>query len=353
LNADFAINPQTVINNYNTAYGWLASDGQPGHTGLLVLNGTVASGSFPGSFVDLTVNSGPQSIGLVMPQPIGGIANTQYPGWSFEVVIKFQSTVQQTWSKFFQFGNGPNNDLIDLSWDASTNTLCAEIYNSVAQGPRPPLVTNLLSVFWSTQPTLNTWYHIMWVMKPTNTTIGTGTWIIYVNGIQTLNSAGLYPFPLIRIDSFIGGSDWGDTPISATYDVLRVYNYAMPLGSIPALANLYGLNNGILPTPSSTGPGVTTTSSSTGTGPGATTTSSSSSSLSGGAIAGIVIGSVVGAILLCAIIFAFCCGARGSKNKSASDGNESTGKWDQMEHSSNKGEGGDGVEMTGSDNTTA
>jgi hypothetical protein len=45
--------------------------------------------------------------------------------------------------------------------------------------------------------------------------------------------------PLTRIDSYIGGSDWGDAPAPAIYDALRIYNYAMPAAGVQTLSAMY------------------------------------------------------------------------------------------------------------------
>ena len=108
-------------------------------------------------------------------------------------------------------------------------------------------------------------------------------------------------------------------------------------------------------TPSSTGGGGggggggTTGSGSTTAAP-PSTSSSSSSSLSGGAIAGIVIGSVVGAVILCALLAFFCVGRGGTKKDSTSGpgfqehhGEESNVRGDT--HGDHEEETG-GVEMT-------
>lgn len=87
----------------------------------------------------------------------------------------------------------------------------------------------------------------MWVMNAVNTTIYTANWTMYVNGIVTATATpaqgALLPLPLTRIESFLAGSDWGDTPTAAWYDAFRVYNYAVPSTIVPQLASLYGLNS--------------------------------------------------------------------------------------------------------------
>ena len=80
---------------------------------------------------------------------------------------------------------------------------------------------------------------------------------------------------------------------------------------------------------------VTSAPASSTAGPPVVGSSSSSSSLSGGAIAGIVIGSVVGAFVLCALVFClFCAGGRRQKAEPAATGSE-VSKVSQMEYDPN------------------
>ena len=137
--ATFATDPRAIAGS-DATYGWLSLDSsdvaadQAAHTGLILLNGSVALGSccqyneshqngvYYGQFVDMAQASGPSS---VTPLPIlthGGLgkgsqaAGTQ--GWSYEIVFKsYVSGLQTGYSMAFDFSNNNGTGGGAGSWD--------------------------------------------------------------------------------------------------------------------------------------------------------------------------------------------------------------------------------------------
>lgn len=207
---------------------------------------------------------------------------------------------------------------------------------------------------------LNKWYHIAVVMQPHGPSDRfKALWKVYVDGtLVYANADQNMPLPVIRENSYIGASQWGnqDRKCMMTVDALRIYDKALTVAQIQSLARQYGHTptpspvqepplEPVLPPldPNSGGGGVTPP------GPG-TSDSSSSSSLSGGAIAGIVIGCIVGAAVLCVILFCVCAGGnrygRGGKSSSSDpDAMKGNVGYGQMEHSQQTGASEDEIEM--------
>ena len=239
FNAPFSSSPYSAAATTATAanYVWAPFDStdnntlQALHQGVVTLTGTTS--------IDLNAASGPSSIGQVLPSVVGG-----GQGLSVELVVK--ATATRTWSKFIDLGTGPGMDTIDIGWYSSTGQWEVENYdNVVGTGLGAGTVAMTYAVFL-TQPVLNQWYHIMVTMTPTNTTAWLGNWVMYVNGqvVQT-QTGGNYPLPVTRVSSYIGGSDWADAAIAATYDAVRIYDYAVSAQMVGQLAAMYGLNTGV------------------------------------------------------------------------------------------------------------
>jgi Concanavalin A-like lectin/glucanases superfamily len=249
FNAPFSQNPSSdpaIGSNMN--YQWFASDpndtpaNQQLHQGLIWINGSASS------FVNLAVASGPNSIGVVLPVlGLPGSGNGSSQGLTVEVVIKFQYILSSWWrQKIFDFGQGASADSFDFGLDGAALTggpfqLFLENQNNVA-----PYIKNYGYGYASTPfyPALanGTWYHLVWVLSQPNFSNYTATWTAYVNGVlqtPTPYASGLFPLPVSRPFSWLGGSDWTDSNLPLFYDVVRVYDYALSATAVQSLAAQY------------------------------------------------------------------------------------------------------------------
>jgi len=146
-------------------------------------------------------------------------------------------------------------------------------------------------------PVRNKWYHVVLVVSPVGPNELFGAWWrVYVDGTRTNRTEmANMPLPVVRDNSYIGSSQWGlqDANSMMIVDSFRIYDQALSAQQIAALARDLNSNNPtVVPEPDLPPPAGGNGENPSG--------SSSSSSLGGGAIAGIVIGSVVGAAILCA-----------------------------------------------------
>ena len=333
FNAVFSVNPNTATGISSTAYTWLAADpadspaAQQLHPGVIQLNGS------PASYVNLQLATGPNSIGQVVPivglPGSGGGTSGQAQGLSFEMTFKLPSAINSTYqsSKLFDLGQG-GTETIDMAAQSS-GSLQLEMQNNFANG----VEANSYAATYTAQGGFlgnnNAWNHVVWVLSNPNLANYSASWTIYINGtaVPTIGGAyiGLFPLPVYRPLSFLGGSDYNNANLIITIDAFRIYDYALSAATVSTLYNtLYGSNAGPSAGPapsgrsSSSGAASPTASPSLSTGAVAPTpgSSSSSSGLSGGAIAGIVVGSVVGVLLiLCLIFFLLTSASRGKKSQ--------------------------------------
>ena len=231
---------------------------------------------------------------------------------------------------------GGYSDSIVITWYSDSTTVIAQQYSKCgSQVVSQNCPYSSQPIF---SPTVGQWYHVALVFTPQGpTSTYNGTWTAYVNGGLAFTTQVVYPLPVYRQDSYIGGSDWTDAPISANFDAVRVYNYALQQTEVQGMANKYGLaappsgaqSSSSAPAPS-TAVGYVTSSPSTTSSPSVSVissssagsaglSSSSSSSLSGGAIAGIVIGAVVGAALVLLVLCFLLGVGRRAKKSTATD----------------------------------
>jgi arabinan endo-1,5-alpha-L-arabinosidase len=137
------------------------------------------------------------------------------PGVYFSLtltVMGWLKIVQPTsWSRFFDFGNGPAVDVVVL-------TICADL------NPKPVLglystnqtLVHLVSSFIFN---LNQWYHLATVHDAVNS-------YIYINGVLSASQATNHRVnAVVRMNNFIGKSNWaGDANANAIFDDIRIYN---------------------------------------------------------------------------------------------------------------------------------
>ena len=239
-----ARDPRLTTGTTRTAtYSWLALDVndspavQAVHTGLISLSN--------GQYVDLTVGSGPASLGQALPSIFGDgksfaglILNTTAPGLSFEVIIKFPSLPTAS-TKVFELGNGYQSNEVVLNYVASSQSLTFNSYRTSFTTPADLVLVSGV--------TASTWYHLMVTLSTgSSSTAASSTASLYVNGRQVGSSItnAVFPAAVARTRAWLGRSDWpGEGNLTALIDAFRVYDYVVPSQSVVALYNVstYGL----------------------------------------------------------------------------------------------------------------
>ena len=306
------------------------------HPGVVMLNGNASS------YINLQQASGPQSCGLIVPI-IGtaGSGTGSSQGLSFEMVFKYPAAypLYQS-SKVFDLGQG-GTETIDVAAQTS-GSLQLELQNNV----QPGLELNSQQGYAATYSaqggfTTGVWNHVVWVLSSPNFSNYSAQWSLYINGslVPFIGSAfySLYPLPVYRPLSFIGGSDYSNANLPLTLDAFRIYDYALQANTIANIYNtLYNPSiargqSGAASTAvatAATGGSATTTGTTAASAaafvtssPAVTpiTSSSSSSSLSGGAIAGIVIGSIAGVLVILLLLVCLLGSRRTNKSSKLDD----------------------------------
>ena len=153
-----------------------------------------------------------------------------------------------TWSRFFDFGNGPGiNNVLGALTSGNDGKPRLDIYQGAAGLPQ--------SIISSQQVPLNTWTHLAF----TRDTSGIGH--IYINGIETASGAIWAPLNVTRTGAYFGHSNWpADADADAKFADLRIWSTARTAQQLkedwnPSLLNTttglvayYRLNEGSGPT---------------------------------------------------------------------------------------------------------
>ena len=86
------------------------------------------------------------------------------------------------------------------------------------------------SVSFNTQ---NVWNNLIWTLDPT----GTGTWSVYVNGVQSTSAAStLYPNPIKRSMNYLGRSNWAADPyLNGGIKDFRMYSKVLSAAEVHTL----------------------------------------------------------------------------------------------------------------------
>lgn len=236
FNAVFSQNPAQYVGG-RTDYQWIEFDPrdsaaqQAAHRGILVFNGSSEA------YADLTVATGPKSIGLVTPIFGGAGSGTgNARGMTMELVVK--SLAGSSWSKLLEFSTGPEIDSIVFGWRDAASAIEIHNYNAVKQG-----LTRIGSVDIISAPPIGVWVHIACSLRLTDDTRYDGDWTCYADGEvvarKTTAQGANFPFPIYRQDSFIARSAWNDPTANMMVDMVRIYDYAMTDAQARASANLY------------------------------------------------------------------------------------------------------------------
>jgi len=141
-----------------------------------------------------------------------------FTGGSFTVEAWVYPRTYANWSRIFDFGNGPaNNNILLGVTQGTTGFPRLEIFNGAAtQG-----ITS------SQQLPLNAWTHIAIVYSP-------GTATMYFNGTQVATGAVHAPLNIVRVNNYIGKSNWADPEANMIVDEFRIWNAAVSAASLNA-----------------------------------------------------------------------------------------------------------------------
>jgi hypothetical protein len=145
-----------------------------------------------------------------------------FSGGDFTVSCWVKTASYASWSRVFDFGNGPanNNVLVGIS-NGTTGRPAAEIYNGTVSGGQ---VTSP-----ATQMPLNQWALLVY-------TFSSGTGKIYLNGTQLGTAIQTAPQNVFRTLCYIGRSNWaGDAYANASFDDFRIYNRTLTTTELNSL----------------------------------------------------------------------------------------------------------------------
>lgn len=134
-----------------------------------------------------------------------------FTGGDFTVSCWVKTVSYASWSRLFDFGNGPanNNVLVGIT-NGTTGRPAAEVYNGTVTGGQ---ITSS-----SVQMPLNQWALLVY-------TFNSGTGKIYLNGTQIASGTQTAPQNVLRTLCYLGRSNWaGDAYANASLDEFRIYN---------------------------------------------------------------------------------------------------------------------------------
>ena len=247
--ATFGADPRSAAGGAAVAnYGWVSQDaddatcGLNQHQGLLQLSGQYGSNLPVGGYVNLSANTGVDSIGQVLPTIGGasaGAVNTDAYGWSFEVVFKAELAYPN--AKVFDIAAPQNNSL--CSYDILFGIYGSPVSNANSAN-QPSLQfdlcdgngnQNAMNGFGPIQ--LGTWYSVILVVQqlPYQTR---AMYTAYVNGARAgVLVNGYYPEAVQRSNADLGKSSWSDSYFGGLVDTFRVYNVALNAAQTAALSS--------------------------------------------------------------------------------------------------------------------
>jgi len=267
FNGVFAESPASYVGG-TIHYQWIGVDptdsaeDQQRHRGIIVLNGTDAA------YVDLTVPTGPKSVGLVMPV-IGGAGTGQgnARGMTIEMVIKLLAV--RGWSKLIQFSSGPDIDSLILGWNNDRyNTIEIHNMNAVKPGLQRLGTADIMN-----QPPIGRWMHLVCSLRLTDEARYDGEWNCYIDGelvatkrSSDSNNPANYPLPVYRQNTYLAKSAWDDPNAAMMLDMVRIHDYALTQAQIRSSATQYGQYGVVRPATNTTLPFPATTESTTAAG---------------------------------------------------------------------------------------
>jgi len=125
----------------------------------------------------------------------------------------------QSYSRIFEFGNGPYDNNVILTMYESMSKIQACIVEGYSAHAPGFLTFSLVN--------LNQWYFVSFVLNGT-------TGHIYVNGSQVESGTLLIPNNITRISNFFGKSNNRDQNADAVYDEIKIYQGVLTSAEIMA-----------------------------------------------------------------------------------------------------------------------
>ncbi len=144
-----------------------------------------------------------------------------FDGSPFTVSVWLNKQGNPSFSRYFDFGNGQQN-----------NNVLAFITNGTNGRPGAQIYSGNTAQSSMTSPTavpLNLW-HLMTM------TFENGTARVYINGVQVVSGPQNTPLNVVRNVCYIGRSNWpNDGYANGRFDDFRIYNRALSVGEIQQL----------------------------------------------------------------------------------------------------------------------
>jgi hypothetical protein len=228
----FAENPSQISGITNPTYGFVLTDPEDVSAGIASYRKGLLTFDGSTQFVDLTAESGSNSIGTRAPTLGGNGYGTDYDmsfngylaGWSFECLVKF--TQINNGGRVYSFSDGGANDIY-LGFNGASTTLMFG-------------VSTASIVVRENTPT-NTWMHIVVTISRQSPT--TYAFNVFVNGQFVRSGPGVLPAAVTRGTSYLARSS--TSYLGMKLDSMRIFDYN--LGNV-TIASLYTTTNSPLPT---------------------------------------------------------------------------------------------------------
>jgi hypothetical protein len=153
-----------------------------------------------------------------------------YFSGDFTVTAWINLKSYQSYSRIFDFGNGPGSDNVFLAMVDTTSQIGGFAF----------IGSSFSSIQTSSIINLNEWYFISFVLSGT-------TGYIYLDGNQVVTDTLNVPNNVTRTNNYIGKSNWAtDLNADAIYDEFKIYQGALTSNDILNEYLKNGSNNGKL-----------------------------------------------------------------------------------------------------------
>lgn len=152
-----------------------------------------------------------------------------FTGSSFTASVWVRLNSYASWSRIFDFGNGPGSNNVLLSpTNGTTGRAACEVLIGAASGGQ---VTSA-----ATQTGIGTWQHLVYTFE-------NGTARLLLNGTVIAQGAQTAPQNVLRTICYIGRSNWGtDAYLNGALDDFRLYNRTLTSEELQSLS-LYQPDN--------------------------------------------------------------------------------------------------------------
>ena len=251
---DFSTNPTTD----ESAFGWLQSDSsdppslRATHTGLVNLTGVFdhfqRGEHSRSSYINLTANEGPHSVGLTLPGAMGGassgsLAGSTY-GWSIELTFKASAWLHGGEAVYLFDAGGVGAACVDelaLLYGTSSNGYMAQMCTS--NGSTDPTY-----FAYDNEHTISSeWTHLVMVYNQLPSSPSLASHIIYIDA-DTADAQGTvapYPAGVYRENVLLGASRlnaYASMMWSGLVDDVAIYDVALTAGQVK---QLYAVRMGV------------------------------------------------------------------------------------------------------------